>query len=127
MSGQTVILSTPHQRRLAHDLIDRAPEGASVNIREKRRTGSQNDLMWAMLSDISRQCDLGGQRRRPDVWKVAFMRLCGHEMECIEGLDGRPFLVDPRSSRLTVQQMSDLITVICQWGDENGVQWSNEP
>lgn len=39
--GQTIRLVGPAQRKLAHDLIDRAPDGAILNVQEARRTLEQ--------------------------------------------------------------------------------------
>lgn len=125
MTGQTVILHGPHQRALARSLIDRAPEGAVVNIREATRTTDQNKKMHAMLSDISR-AKPRGLRHTPDIWKAIIMRECGHEVQFCHGLDGQPFPVGFRSSRLSKSQMSDLIEFMYAFGAEHGVVWSDE-
>jgi hypothetical protein len=52
--SQTVILHGNSQRSFAKQLIDRAPAGAVVTIREAKRTNEQNALMWCLLSDLSR-------------------------------------------------------------------------
>ena len=61
----------------------------------------------------------------PETWKAAFMHSLGHQCRFAEGLDGTgPFPIGFRTSRLTVRQMADLITVIYEYGDRHGVQWS---
>lgn len=110
-------------RARAHVLIDKAPDGYVMEIREPRRTGEQNDKMWAMLTDISVAMP-EGRRHTPDDWKAIFMNACGWEHQFLEGLDGRPFPTGFRSSRMTVAQMADLITFIQAKGDEWGVSWS---
>ncbi|MEO1538498.1 MAG: recombination protein NinB [Pseudomonadota bacterium] len=124
MSGQTAILHTSRNREYAHQLIDKAPTGAVVNIREAARNKDQNARMWAMLSDISR-AKPEGRHWTTEVWKAAFMHSLGHQVQFCEGLDGQgPFPVGFRTSRLTVKQMADLITVIAEYGDRHGVMWS---
>lgn len=123
MSGQTVILRGPEQRRLARDLIERAPVDAVVNIREATRNTGQNDRMWAMLSDISR-AKPEGRKHTPEVWKALFMHALGYETRFEMGLSGEPFPMGFRSSRLTVRQMADLITFIAEYGDRYGVRWT---
>lgn len=124
MQGQTVILRGPDQRLLACRLVERAPADAVVNVREAKRLPSQNDRMWAMLSDISR-AKPEGRHWIPETWKAGFMHSLGHQMRFAEALDGTgPFPLGYRTSRLTVRQMSDLITVISEYGDRHGVQWS---
>lgn len=120
--GQTVILRGDVQRQYAKRLIDTAPIDGVVNIRAATRTNSQNDKMWAMLSDVSR-AKPDGRRHTPDVWKSLFMKACGHHVQFLEGLDGEPFPAGFRSSRLTKAQMCELIDFIDAWGSERGVQW----
>lgn len=124
MAGQTVILASVAQRRLAHQLIEAAPAGAVVNVREATRNRDQNARMWAMLSDVSR-AKPEGRAWPPETWKAAFMHSLGHQCRFAEGLDGSgPFPIGFRTSRLTVRQMADLITVIAEYGDRHGVRWS---
>jgi hypothetical protein len=124
--AQTVIIRGASQRALAKRLIDAAPIDAVVTVKEATRNADQNALMWALLSDISR-AKPEGRRHTPEVWKALFMSACGHEVQFAQGLDGNPFPVGFRSSRLSVRQMADLITFIQAWGDERGVAWSDRP
>lgn len=126
MSGQTIILCGKSQRAFAKSLIDKAPQDAVVNIRDAKRTLDQNAKMWAMLSDVSRaspECRMW----TTDVWKAAFMHALGHEINWQPGLNGQPFPVGFRTSRLTKEQFADLIETIQEYGDRHGVKWSNEP
>lgn len=123
MTGQTVILAGQSQRSFAKALIDAAPPYAVVNVREAKRSTEQNDKMWAMLSDISR-AKPQGRMHTPDIWKALAMNACGHAVQFEAGLDGRPFPVGFRSSRLTKSQMSDLIEFLYSYGAEHGVEWS---
>lgn len=124
MTGQTVILDSPRQRAVAVNLINAAGNGYIVNIRPVTRNNDQNARLWAMLSDVSRAKP--EQRHwTPEVWKCAFMHSLGHQVQFAEGLDGSgPFPLGFRSSRLTVRQMADLITVVQEYGDRHGVHWS---
>ena len=123
MSGQTIILATPAQRDLAKSIIDSAPVGAVVNVREATRNADQNARMWAMLSDVSR-AKPEGRTHTPEVWKALFMHALGYETRFEMGLSGEPFPIGFRSSRLTVRQMADLITFIAEYGDRHGIRWS---
>jgi hypothetical protein len=123
MTGHVKILGM--NRVQAHRLVDAAPAGSIFKIEPPRRTTEQNAKLWAMLSDIS-QAMPEGRRHTPEDWKAIFMNACGWEVQFIEGLDGRPFPQGFRSSRLTKKQMIDLIEFIAAYGDQQGVQWSNE-
>ncbi len=125
MRGQTVILRGPSQRRLACEMINSAPDDHIVNIKAPTRNPDQNAKMWAMLSDVSR-AQPEGRNWTTDTWKCAFMHSLGHQVQFCEGLDGSgPFPTGFRTSRLTVPQMGDLITVIQEYGDRHGVSWSD--
>jgi len=125
MAGQTIILRGDRQRSFAKSLIDTAPIDAVVNIRAATRTLDQNAKLWAMLSDVSR-AKPQGRLATPDVWKALFMHACGYAVQFETGLDGQPFPVGFRSSKMTKAQMADMITFVMQYGDENGVAWSDE-
>ena len=125
MAGQTIILVGAAQRNLAKSLIDQAPRGAVVNVREATRNRDQNAKMWAMLSDVSR-AKPEGRMWPPETWKSAFMHSLGHQCRFADGLDGSgPFPLGFRSSRLSVGQMADLITVIAEYGDRHAGRWTD--
>lgn len=122
-AGQTIRLTNDVNRARAARWCQTAPEGAIVNIREATRTNEQNALMWSLLSEVSRAKPQGRQHT-PDVWKCLFMSACGHAVQFELGLDGAPFPIGFRSSRLSKAQMSDLIEFIFAWCAEQGVQLS---
>lgn len=123
MNGQTVRLVGETQRAFAHRLIDRAPAGAVLNIREAARSADQNAKLWAMISDISR-AKPEGRTHTAEAWKALFMHACGHAVQFENGLNGQPFPIGFRSSRLTKSEMSDLIETIYEYGERHGVAWS---
>lgn len=125
MTGQTIILRGPAQCAQAKRMIDNAPRDAVVNIREATRNNDQNARMWAMLSDISR-AKPDGRMHTTEVWKALMMKACGHAVQFTEGIDGEPFPIGFRSSRLSVSQMADLITFIAEYGDRHNVRWSEK-
>lgn len=122
---QTVWLRGEHQRRLAHRLIDKAPQDAVVAVSAAKRSDDQNAKMWAMLSDISR-AKPEGRAHIPEVWKCIFMAALGHEVKFETGLDNQPFPIGFRTSKLTKAQMSDLIEFIYAYGAKNNVKWSEK-
>ena len=119
----TIHLIGPSQRAYAFEALQKAPDRAVVTITAEKRTPPQNRKMWAMLQDIATAKPEGRYWTR-ETWKAAFMHSLGHQVLFAEGLDGSgPFPLGFRSSRLTVPQMADLITVIQEYGDRHGVQW----
>ena len=125
MTGQTVILTSPFAREKGKRLVEQAPHGAVLNIRKAARTVDQNALMWSLLSDVSR-AKPEGRELTPEIWKALFMSALGHAVRFEVGLDGEGMVpVGFRSSRLTKQQMSDLIDVIQEYGARHGVRWTD--
>lgn len=122
---QTVILAGPSQRALATRLVMQAPDKSTVSIKPEARSTDQNSLLWALLSDVSRSKP-GGRMHTPEVWKNLMMHACGHAVQFEMGLNGQPFPVGFRTSRMSKAEMGDLITFIQAWGAENGVRWSDE-
>lgn len=122
--AQTVILRSQSQRDFAKVMIDRAPEGAVITIKEATRTLDQNARLWAMISDVSRSKP-EGRMHTPEVWKNLFMHACGHAVQFELGLDGKPFPVGFRSSRLNKSQMSDLMEFVSEYGARHGVVWTD--
>ena len=66
MSRALIVLGSPAARAAAAALIDKAPPMTRVEFKGARRTIAQNDRMWSMLTDISRQKEHGGRRYTPD-------------------------------------------------------------
>ena len=123
--AQTVVLVGDSQRSFAKQLIDKAPKNAVVSIKEATRSTDQNNLMWALLSDVSRSKPMG-RRHTPEVWKNLMLHACGHAVQFETGLDGQPFPVGFRTSKLKTEQMSELLDFIQSWGSQNGVEWTHK-
>lgn len=121
--SQTVILRGDTQRAFAHALIEKAPVNAVIKISPAKRTISQNDKMWAMLSDVSR-AKPEGRAHTSEVWKCIFMNALKHELAFVEGLNGEFFPIGFKSSDLTKEQMSDLIEYMYWYGAEHNIKWS---
>ena len=122
--AQTVIIRGPAQRILAKAIIDAAPVGAVVTVKEAGRSLPQNARLWAILSDIAR-AKPEGRTMPPEAWKAAFMSALGHEIIWQPGLDNAPpFPAGFRSSRLSKSQFADLLTFVAEYGDRHGVRWT---
>lgn len=119
--GHTIILRG--HRETAHRVIDCAPMGSIVTVKPPRRTASQNDKMWAMLTEIS-VAKPEGRSLTPDVWKAVFLHALDHAQRFEMALDGKGMVpVGFRSSKLSKAQMADLITFIDEYGARHGVQF----
>jgi hypothetical protein len=94
-----------------------------VVLRRKARSLSQNNKLWPMLSDITKQVDWYRQNLDEYDWKVIF--LCSlFNQRSVPSIDGGFVGLSRGSSRLNKKEFSDLIEVIYAFGSERNVQWS---
>ncbi len=126
MGRALIVVRSDLDRRKAAGWCQKAPPGTRVEFKASKHTLPQNDRMWAMLTDISRQKEHCGRKYTPDQWKILVMHACGREVQFIPALDGKTFLPwGQSSSDLSKDEMSELIEFLFQWGAENGVVWSD--
>ncbi len=119
--GKTFILSHDMARRNALAAVSGAPPGYVVEVREPKRSLDQNAHLWALLTQLS-AAKPEGREHTPDTWKLLVMHAAGHACQFEVGLDGRPFPVGFRSSKLTKRQCMDLIDWIYAYAAEQGVE-----
>lgn len=117
---QTLILSDDSRRMQARRLVDLAPHGSVLTIKPPSRSLDQNAKLWAVLSEISR-AKPEGRMMTPEDWKAVFMNACGWECQFQEGLDGRPFPLGFRSSKLSKEQMSNLLEFIHEYAARHNI------
>ncbi len=124
MADHTIILH--RNRDQAHRIIAAAPQGSVVTVSAPKRTLSQNDRMWALLTDIS-VAKPEGRCLTPDIWKVMFMHSLDHAQRFEMALDGRGMVpVGFRSSKLSKAEMGDLMEFISEYGARHGVRFHDE-
>lgn len=117
----TVILRA--NRELAHRMVECAPAGSVMTVKKPSRSLDQNAKLWAMLTEIS-AAKPEGRELTPDVWKAIFMHALDHAQRFEMALDGKGMVpVGFRSSKLTKEQMGDLLEVITEYGARHGVQF----
>lgn len=128
MERQVFILSHPLARRNAAHACAVAPDGYRVEIKERTRTLDQNDLLWSILTDLSKQVDwsINGKLEKlsPEDWKDILTASLDQEHRIAEGIRGGFVMLGRRTSKMGVRKMSELISFARSVGDEKGVQWS---
>ena len=121
---RTFILAHDIARQGAIRCVQEAPQGFSVTVAEPRRNLEQNARMWAMLADISEQVVWHGKRLTSEDWKHVFTSGL-RKLEVVPNLDGTGFVaLGLSTSRMSVREMADLITLMSAFGDEREVVWS---
>lgn len=122
MSRVALILTNPATRERATKWVRSAPPGTRLEFREPKRSIPQNDRMWALLTEISRQVTYHGLRLTPDDFKLLFLDALKREVRMVPNLDGNGFVSLGRSSSdLSKAEFSDLFEVISAWAAANGV------
>lgn len=123
-------MSEPRFFRLVHDTARQlaasyclaAPEGTRVLFEDgDRRTGAQNDYMWALLDDIAEQVVWYGKKLTADDWKdvlTASLR----KARVVPTIDGDGFVpLGMRTSRMSKKEMQALIDLGEAFAAQQGV------
>ena len=126
MTRSTLILHGRRDREKAAKWVANAPPGTSVEFKAPRRSTDQNALMWALLTDVSRQVEWYGQHLSPEDWKDV-MSASLRRARVVPGIDHGSFVpLGMRTSDMTKKEFSDLIELIRAFGAERGVRFSDE-
>jgi hypothetical protein len=112
-----IILRTRQDRGRAVRWIENAPDGTVVEFKQKGRSNDQNAAMWSILTQINRQRPVhNGVKMSAVLWKAVFLQALGAELVMLPTLEGGGlFPFGHRSSKLTVSEMGDLITLMLAW------------
>lgn len=94
-----------------------------LSLGRPRRTVDQNRLLWAVLTDVSRQVEWHGQRLTKENWKDIFTAALKRQ-QVVPGIDGGFVVLGTSTSRMSKQEFSELIELIYAFGAEHGVEWS---
>lgn len=128
MSKQIFRFAHDEARRRAAQACLSAPEGYVCTIREATRSLDQNALLWALLTDLSRQVmwPVDGElvKLEPEDWKDITTAALRREMRVAKGIDGGHVMLGTRTSRMTKRDFSDLCELILAFGAARGVEWS---
>lgn len=122
MGRALLVLETADERQKAKLWIDKAPVGTRVEFKASKRTLPQNDLLWALLTEVSQQLEHGGRRYDPGQWKAIFLHAFGREVSFLPSLDLKTFLpIELSSSDLSKDEMTNFIEFILKEGADRGV------
>lgn len=119
-----IIVRNAALRERAKQQLDGMAFPFTVELKEgEPRSIDQNDRMWAMLGEISKQVDWYGQKLKPDEWKDVFTASL-KKQKVVPGLDAGGFVViGARTSRMAKRDMTDLMTLVEAFGAERGVKF----
>jgi hypothetical protein len=99
------------------------PAGTTVEFRAPRRSLDQNNLLWSLLGQVSKQVDWYGQKLSSEDWKdvlTASLR----RTRVVPGIDAGTFVpLGMRTSQMTKQELGDLLELVYAFGAERGVRF----
>lgn len=126
MAIKFVPLYTEKDRRKAHGWIDSAPPGTKIAFkRPDGRSVDQNALMWARLSEISRQVDWYGEKLSAEDWKTVFTASL-RKARVVPGIDGGFVVLGLSTSQMSKAEMGDLLMLMEAFAAERGVAFRGE-
>ncbi len=96
-----------------------------VGVRPERRSTIQNSLLWALLTDVSKQVVWHGQKLEPAEWKDIFTASLKRQ-KVTPGLDGGFVVLGSSTSRMTKAELSELVELIHAFGAQQGVTFNDE-
>ena len=117
------ILAHDMARKNAMESVKTAPDGHVVSIKAPTRSLIQNNRLWALLTDVSRQVDWYGRKLSPENWKDVFTAAM-KKQDVVPGIEGGFVVLGMSTSKMTKQEMVDLQTLIEAFGAERQVKWS---
>jgi hypothetical protein len=86
--------------------------------------------LWALLSDIARQVQwpVDGELQwlTKEDWKVLLTAGLKREQRIAKGIWGGFVMLGCSTSRMSKQEMSELVELILAFGAEHGVEWSEQ-
>ena len=127
MGRATLLLSGQSDRAKAVEWIHKAPPGTFVTFKRNKRSTDQNSLLWALLTEVSREVSWYGQKLSPDDWKDVFTASL-RKARVVPGIDPGSFVVlGLHTSDMTKDEMSNLIELILAFGAEHGVVFRDPP
>jgi len=116
-----VILS-PHNRDVAKQMVDNAPDGYVLEVRPPKRSLDSNRYYWAVLCDISEQMVVG-KAYEPSIWHE-YLRALFLPERMIELPDGSIKMLEPSTSELNQATFSEYTEKVVKWALEHDVRFS---
>jgi hypothetical protein len=129
MSDRAVItLRSQADRDKASKWAQGVTVGSKVVFHGPRRTIPQNDALHAAIRDIARQRDYHGVKLQDWEWKLLFLDALDSHVRMLPNLDGTGFVsVGKSTSALSKEEFTGLLSVVYEWGNRNGIKWSDQP
>ena len=117
------MILSPHNRNLAREMVDNAPDGHILEVRPPKRSLDSNRYYWAVLSDISEQV-VPGKAYEPSIWHE-YLRALFLPERMVELPDGSIKMLEPSTSELNQATFSEYTEKVIKWALEHDVKFSD--
>ena len=117
------MILSPHNRNVAREIVDNAPDGHILEVRPPKRSLDSNRYYWAVLGDISEQV-VPGRSYEPSVYHEYFRTLFLPE-RMVELPDGSLKMLEPSTSELNQSSFSEYVEKVVMWALQNDVKFSD--
>jgi hypothetical protein len=94
-----------------------------LTIKPETRSTAQNARMWAMLEDVASQVVWHGRKLSKEDWKHIFSASL-KKQDAVPGIDGGFVVLGQATSKMSVREMGDLMTLMEAFGAERDVKFS---
>ncbi len=117
------MILSPHNRNLAREMVDNAPDGHILEVRPPKRSLDSNRYYWAVLGDISEQV-VPGKAYEPSIWHE-YLRALFLPERMVELPDGSIKMLEPSTSELNQSMFSEYTEKVVKWALEHDVRFSD--
>ena len=95
-----------------------------ITMGREKRSGEQNALLWAILTDVAQQVEWYGKKLEKEDWKEVFSA-AWKQQDVVPGINGGFVVMGVRTSKMTKPEFGELIEIIYAFGAEKSVMWSD--
>jgi hypothetical protein len=117
------MILSQHNRNLAREMVDNAPDGHILEVRPPKRSLDSNRYYWAVLGDISEQV-VPGKAYEPSIWHE-YLRALFLPERMVELPDGSIKMLEPSTSELNQATFSEYTEKVVKWALEHDVRFSD--
>ena len=117
------MILSQHNRNVAREMVDNAPDGHILEVRPPKRSLDSNRYYWAVLGDISEQV-VPGKAYEPSIWHE-YLRALFLPERMVELPDGSIKMLEPSTSELNQSSFSEYVEKVVMWALEHDVKFSD--
>jgi len=95
-----------------------------LTIKKEKRSSEQNKKLWATLGEIAAQVDWYGQKLSAEDWKHMLSATL-RKQRTVPGIDGGFVVLGLSTSKMTKEEMSELLELAIAFGAQHNVSFKD--